>query len=340
MSDFPKVSILVNNFKGTTDLKNCLNALLKTDYPNYEVLVMDCCTPNFSEWINKFPTIKSIHQENDIGTAQQKNIAFKHSDKNSKYVCFIDDDIIVSSDWLKNLVNQIENDDTIGMIQPILLGKTDHKSIDSLGHLMSHTGYIYKIPLTKENFEKLKSMKTMDIFYAETAIVVSRRELLDNLTQNGEPFDGDYFIGWDDIDLSWRVWLQGFRVIITSESICYHDRGHSSGLKNEKALLVFRISRNRLLTLLKNYELPNLLKYYPITIMMEFVKALMLLRYKPDHAYATMRGIFWPLTHLNYVLHRRSKFRNSIKVYNNKFSSVFVKTNMRYLRKEFDRHYH
>ena len=64
----------------------------------------------------------------------------------------------------------------------------------------------------------------MDIFYAETTAMEARHELLSRLDSNLTPFDNDYFYAWDDVDLSWRIWLLGYRVVVTSESICYHDR--------------------------------------------------------------------------------------------------------------------
>lgn len=335
----PQVSILVNNFKGTKELKFCLESLLKTNYPNFEILVMDCCTTNFEEWMKKFPTVKFVHLDYDVGTAEQKNISFKNCNPKSKYVCFIDDDVYVTQDWLKPLVKEIEIDSTIGMIQPVLLGYIDKDKIDSLGHKMTRTGYIYKIPQTKQNLSILKEIRCMDIFYAETALVLAQRDLLTKLSVTKEPFDGNYFIGWDDIDLSWRVWLSGHRVVITFNSTCYHDRGHSNVLGDEKNSIVYNNARNRLITILKNYELKNIIKYFPITLLLECVKLLLVLRRKPIHSIITLKAILWVLFHLNYVRKQRKKFSFLKRIQNDELDKVFVKTNFQYLRSELQRHY-
>ena len=42
-----KVSIVVNSFKSTQHLGNCLKSLQKLNYPEYEIIVVATCIPNF-----------------------------------------------------------------------------------------------------------------------------------------------------------------------------------------------------------------------------------------------------------------------------------------------------
>lgn len=336
----PKVSILINNFKKTDHLESCLSSLMNTRYQNIELIVMDCCTPNFEEWIiTRFPAARFVHLDEDIGAAAQRNIALKHADKLSKYVCFIDDDIVVTPDWLINIVSQMEGDESIGAMQPILFNYDDKQKIDSLGHLMTYTGYPYKIQGTNENLLKLQSKKVMDIFYAETAVVVVRYDVLRAMSSTLEPFDGDYFMHWYDVDLSWRLWLMGYRVVITSESVCYHDRGVSGSLNKLKPENIFKNTRNRLITLLKNYELPFLVKFLPLTLFLEITKTVALICYRPDHSRATIKAIFWVLSHPNYIRQKRQKYRKHFVQTNSKLSSVFIHTNLVHLYRELRRHY-
>jgi len=86
--DMPKVSIIINNFKNTKHLGLSLQAHQKDRYPNSEIIVVDSCTPNFDEWIKKYPNVKYIHSEKHLGPSVGKNIGFQHSDPNSKYVAF------------------------------------------------------------------------------------------------------------------------------------------------------------------------------------------------------------------------------------------------------------
>ena len=324
--EIPKISIIINNFKNTKHLDISLQAHQKERYPNSEIIVVDSCTPNFDEWIKKYENIKHFHSDTHLGPCVGKNVGFQQSDPNSKYICFMDDDVMVTPNWLSNMVLEMERDEKIGAISPILFDYKDKSKIDSLGHLMTYTGYQYKIPCNKENLAKLKAKKISDIFYAETAVVLVRRDLLNRLSKSMEPLDGDYFIHWYDIDLSWRLWLMGYRVVITAESICYHDRGVSSGAWKLKSENIFMGTRNRLITLLKYYEKSYIFKFFLVTVCLEILRGLVLLSRRPDHAKATFKAIFWVLFNPRYVLKKRAQYRYSLTESNDKLKGIFVKT--------------
>jgi len=334
MRDFPLVSILINNFKGTKDLECCLDALLKTDYPNLELFVLDCCTPDFENWIKKFPTVKFFHTEQDIGTAAQRNLAFKNSNHSAKYVCFIDDDVIVTPQWLTIIVSYMEKHPDIGQAQPLLYNYYDKKKIDSIGYLFSHVGYSYRIRI--EDIPNFNSQKVINTFYAEGTSVI-RRKILSDMSKNSEPYDPDYSIMFEDVDLSWRIWLQGFKVVIILDSFCYHMRGISYGAGNLKPNVIFLNARNRLITIIKNSQTSDLVKFFPVTIFLEISKALILLRYNASHTKATFQAVFWTISHLPKILKKRNSSRTKdIKLMSDK---IFVKTNLSQLRRDLKHQY-
>jgi len=334
MKDLPLVSILINNFKGTKDLELCLNAVLKADYQNFDTFVMDCCTPNFKNWIKKYPTVKFIHTDEDIGTAAQRNLAFKNSNQNAKYVCFIDDDVFVTPQWLTIIISYMEKNPDIGQAQPLLYDYNDKKKIDSLGNLLTHVGYPYKIRI--EDIHNFNSQKVINTFYTEGTSVI-RRKILSDMAKNSELYDPDYSIMFEDVDLSWRLWLQGFRVVIILDSFCYHVRGVSGGAGKLKPHVIFLNTRNRLMTLLKNSQTRDLVKFYPVTIFLEISKALILLKYNTSHAKATFQAIFWTITHFPKILKKRNSSRTKdVKSLPNE---IFIKTNLSQLRRELKHHY-
>ena len=340
MKDSPLVSILISNFKGTEDLELCLKALLKTDYSNLELFVIDRCTPNFEKWMKKFPTVKFFHNDEDVGLAAARNIAFRHSNKSADYVCFMDDDIVVTPNWLSIIISYMEKYQDVGQAQPVLYHPSNKTKIDSIGHLMTHVGYPYKIPPTEENISNLKLNKSRDIFYSEGAISVVRRKILSNLSNDSKPYDSKYFIFFEDVDLSWRIWLLGYRVVIISESYCYHERGLSSNLGKLKSHQISRITKNRLMILLKNYDGGELVKYFPVTLFLEISKALVLLRYNPGHSKAILGAIFWTLSHFPQILKKRNSSRiKDVKFLKLMSNKIFVKTDLSQLSKALKHHY-
>ena len=334
-----KVSIVVNSYKSTQHLGNCLKSLQKLRYPEYEIIVVATCISDFKNWIKKYQKIKFINLDDDHGVSAARNIGFQKIDSKSKYVCFMDDDVIAHPDWLNPIISKMENDDNVGAIQPTLFSNNDPSKIDSLGHLLTHTGYSQKIEPTIENFSKLKSKKFWEIFYAETAAVVFKKEILQNFSSLGGPFDEDYFIQWEDVDLSWRIWLMGYKVLITSEAICYHDRRTSRKLGTLKSKHIFMDTKNRLITLLKNYEWPLIFRFFPIAILLETAKGISLISHSPNHAKSVFLGVLWVLFHPHYVIQKRKQYRICIKLSNKEIEHLFLKTKLINLKEKFAKQY-
>ena len=229
----------------------------------------------------------------------------------------------------------------IGAVQPIRFNYTVKSEIDGLGYLMTRTAIPYRVEPTEENLSKLKSNKIMDIFYAETTAMVVRHEILSRLDSNLTPFDNDHFYAWDDVDLSWRIWLLGYRVVVTSESICYHDRDMNTRVaKLYNSRYIYYYTRGRFISMLKNYEVSYLFRYLPLAVMIEICKCIALLYYKPDHAIATLKGIMWGLTHFRYIMKRRAVSRKHLIRKNSDLKTVFVKTSLLDLMKQFNHNWH
>jgi glycosyltransferase involved in cell wall biosynthesis len=57
---FPLVSVIVLNYNGKRHLKTCLDSILRADYPNFEIILVDNASTDGSvEWVTKnYPHIK------------------------------------------------------------------------------------------------------------------------------------------------------------------------------------------------------------------------------------------------------------------------------------------
>jgi GT2 family glycosyltransferase len=76
-------------------------------------------------------------------------------------------------------------------------------------------------------------------------------------------FDSDYFMYYEDVDLSWRIRLRGYMVALAPHSIVYHEGGPTAKSNNaqRKVLGSLYSGRNYFTTLVKNLELHNLIVY-------------------------------------------------------------------------------
>ena len=304
----PSVSIIIVNYNGKEFLRQCLLTLLDTDYPNFEVVVVDNASTDESikeneDIFGSDSRIKIVENNINLGHAEGCNIGARVT--TGRYIVFLDSDIEFSSkNWLSELVKAIEKDEKIGVAQAKILLAEDKScsdyvciTVDALGTWAANYGS--KEKLFKEKFE---------ILAASSGCCIIRREVFD---QAGG-FDPDYFIYDDDTDLSLRVRLMGYRVIFVSTSVVIHRGGVLRGVRG---IMVYHSSKNRLYTVLKNYELKNVwwrfcvLAFFTIVVSVGFF-----ITKKHDEAKATLKGLINPIIVLPKIWRKRLVFQSLRRV--------------------------
>ena len=101
----PKVSVVVATFNGSRTLSNCLEALGRLNYANYEViLVDDGSTDRTPEIAKQFPAVRYIRQDNQ-GLSAARNAGIRAA--TGEIVAFTDDDCRADEDWLYYLVTDL-----------------------------------------------------------------------------------------------------------------------------------------------------------------------------------------------------------------------------------------
>jgi len=140
----PRVSIVIVNAKGTKYLQNCLQSVCKTDYENFEIIVVDCLTNNIDYYIKEnFPHIKLINLNFDCDPAEEHNIGLKAS-IGRKYVAFLDDDVIVPL-WLKPVIEVLEKHPEIVVVQPVIYSLDNPRNLQTAGFKINLLGDSYNL---------------------------------------------------------------------------------------------------------------------------------------------------------------------------------------------------
>jgi GT2 family glycosyltransferase len=100
-----------------------------------------------------------------------------------------------------------------------------------------------------------------ELFSVCAAASCYRKAMLEDVAVNGEYFDDDFFMYFEDFDLSWRAQLRGWHFAFVPDAIGTHFRGGSGG-KASTAILACN-HRNRLLVMLHNDSPASFLKHFP-----------------------------------------------------------------------------
>ncbi len=299
------VSVVVINFKGTQQLEKCLNHLTKTVYPNYEIIIVDCLTENLETWIRKhFPTAKVIHYDRDIGPSASHNVDKNFLNPQSKYLAFLDNDAYVTENWLTELVKVMEYDSQIGIAQAKILMTSNSRLMDNAGIAIDALGTWY----TTRGAKAYRFQNLFEIFAASSAGCLVLRKAF----EEAGGFDPDYFIYDDDTDFSFRVRLLGYRIVFVPSAIVFHDAEPVRALSPRK---LFHSVKNRLYTMLKNYELKNLwwrVSVYSFLTSLAGVSFIVLKR--SAEAKQIFKGILYPLLKIGEIWKKRVAIQSSRRV--------------------------
>lgn len=261
--NFPSVSIVVLNYNGKQHLEACLNSLNGLNYPLnlYDVVLADNkSTDDSLIFVKKnYPWVKILSFDKNYGYAGGNNLAAKSVQ--GEYVAFLNPDTRVDENWLIELMTAVmkHRDEGVVAYGGIIKFFDDVSSIQVAGSKMCPHGGGYNIGYGRKDHNQFDSI-TYTLAPAGCAMLVKK----DVFLQLGG-FDSDYFMYIEEWDFGYRLWLAGFKNLYVPTSVVYHKMGDGFKFK-VKPLLVYNEERNRLITIVKDFEWPNVLKGLIISI--------------------------------------------------------------------------
>jgi len=317
LGDIPHVSIVVTNSNGKRYLKKCLKSILEQDYSNFEIILVDDASVDGSVQFvkNMFGNdsrVKIICNSKRFGPGQGRNIGVKVA--KGKYIIFLDNDTEVTPHWINELINTMEKDSTIGIGQSTLLKMDAPDTIQHAGmSMIDFCGWTWKLHRNEiyENFvERYKEPIT--IFGAATAAMIVRHDILYEIGL----FDPRFFIYFEDTDLSWRMWLRGYKVVSVPQSVVYHrEAGSIKKEINASTHTEYNYNKNCLRMIIKNYSLKHILTFLPTTCVCLLAKAIIQMRRtRAGSIVGLIRALTWNIVEIRNTTHERIKVQQTRKV--------------------------
>jgi GT2 family glycosyltransferase len=238
---WPRVSIIIVNYNSGKHLGSCLASLRRQTYTDYEVILVDNGSTDGSvDLIEKeFPEIVVIRNANNLGFGHACNLGTGYA--SGEHFAFLNPDTVVAVDWLEHLVRNLTENSTIALVTPKVLLFSCPDRIDTCGNDVHITGLASSRGWGKPAIDYDESEPVCAISGA--AFLIPAR-----VFQQVGQLDSDFFLYFEDTDLSWRVQLAGHGCLYVSEACVYHDHTPSDPTPEK----YFYLERNRYRTLLKN----------------------------------------------------------------------------------------
>lgn len=192
-------------------------------------------------------SITVLHPGNNIGFGAAVNLAAREVP--ADYVAVINDDALADSDWLAEMVMELERHPEAGSAaaQVRLHGTGD--VLDSAGMLIAADG------TSKQRGHGMAAagfQEAVEVLLPSGSASIYRSSML---AQTGG-FDESFFLYCEDTDLGLRARWAGWTCRYAPRAVVHHRYSHSAGRASR--LKAYFVERNRLLVLFKNFPLGRL----------------------------------------------------------------------------------
>jgi GT2 family glycosyltransferase len=245
------IPIIIVNWNGKKFLSECFEGLRRQTYQPLTITLVDNgSTDGSADFVKKtYPEVKIICLGRNEGFSIANNIAIKNSD--SAYTALLNNDAVAHPNWLKSLVDALEANPQAGFAASKMLLYDDHNIIDRAGdaYTSAGTGLLRGRGIPADSYSEQEW-----IFGACAGAALYRTQMLRDIGL----FDEDFFLLYEDVDLSFRAQLNGYKCLYVPEAIVYHKA--SSSIVHDSPISVYYSHRNLEWVYVKNMPSKLMLK--------------------------------------------------------------------------------
>ncbi len=237
------VSVIVLCWNSRQRIGDCLTSLLALESPAAELIVVDNASSDETlQFVRQsFPGVTIVALDRNSGYAAGNNAGARVA--RGKYLAFLNDDTQVEKRWLSALVAAAEADPSVGLVTSQIVYRERPDVLDSAGDGYLRSGGAFK---HHHGQSVNDAPATREVFGACGAGFLVRSDLFTSLGG----FDEDFFMVYEDVDLSYRARLHGARCQYVAAALVYHAGSASIGWASKSQ--VFFGQRNLEWTWIKN----------------------------------------------------------------------------------------
>jgi len=251
------VCVSIVTYNSGRYIRRCLDAVLEQQGVELEVVVVDNASTDATREILKDyrGRIRVIYNRHNEGFAAAQNQAIRAS--RAEWVLCLNPDVLMEPGFIRILVETGEMDPDAGAVCGKLLSigagfqPLPKRRIDSTGMYftpaMRHFDRGWHEPDGKR-FDRAEY-----VFGASAAAALYRRQMIEDISVEGDLFDPDFFAYREDADVAWRAQLLGWSCIYTPVAVAWHVRTVTPGNRRQvPAVINMHSVKNRFLMRIKN----------------------------------------------------------------------------------------
>lgn len=242
----PRVSIIIVHFDNRSILSECLQSCKKITYPNYEIIIVN----NGSKSLLTVSELQSstvgiatlINTYENMGYSKANNMGIEKAlSHHADYVLLLNDDTVVSPNFLEILLEEGEKSPGTGILGPKVYYLSDPKRISFAGaYFDSQTCRVFTPGA--DRIDDGDSSIPSDSDYISGCALLIKKEAIEKIGRLDERF----FLYWEDVDWGLRSKKAGLRNMIVPSAHIWHRVSVSTG-GIDSPLRIYHKTRSRLL---------------------------------------------------------------------------------------------
>lgn len=218
--DKPMVVVLILNFRKAVDTLECVQSVLSSDYPFFEILVIDNHSEDGSADVisKKYPQLAFLRNPANYGYAEGNNVGVRWAlDRGAKYVFVLNNDTTVQMNTISHLVAKAQSNPLAAILSPKVLFYDQPTTLNSCGTDMDWFRLRPRLGFCgQEDRGQYQKITRAKVFPGCALLLRSDFLLKEGL------FDAGFFLLHEDADLCYRSLRKGYQNIFVSEAIIFH----------------------------------------------------------------------------------------------------------------------
>jgi GT2 family glycosyltransferase len=295
----PSVAVVILNWNGKALLEQFMPGVIKSVYPNLQLIVGDNNSTDDSVAFLKanYPQVRIIVNDHNYGFAEGYGKVLDQVE--ADYYVLLNSDVEVPENWIQPVIDAMEVDSNIAVAQPKIKwqkNKSQFEYAGAAGGYLDLHGFPFcrgrlfdTVEIDINQYEDQR-----EIFWASGAALFVRSKCWKEVGG----LDPDFFAHMEEIDLCWRLKNLGYKVIYCPKAEVYHVGGGTLNANNPyKTYLNFK---NNLVIMQKNLPLNDAYSRIFIRMSLDFIAWIhFLLQGKSDFAWAINKAHYHFLQNLS-----------------------------------------
>ena len=221
-----KTAVVILNWNGVQHLQHYLPRVVATTVGADIVVADNGSTDGSVAWLKEaMPMVKLVLLDKNYGFAEGYNRALKQLEGYDTFV-LLNSDIEPAEGWLEPLVEQLERNEDVAVVVPKILDDKCREKFEyagAAGGFIDILGYPFCRGRILQTVEQDNGQydTSMDVMWGSGAAFCCRASVYAELGG----LAAEFFAHQEEIDLCWRVWLSGRRVVVEPRSKVYHLGG-------------------------------------------------------------------------------------------------------------------